>query len=81
MYKHSFINREKELSFLEKAYRSDRAELIVIYGRRRVGKTELVKKAINNKKAILNIWIIEYCSYSCVFCFYCYRWHPPKPRA
>ena len=46
-----FINRERELSSLQEAFRSDRAELIVIYGRRRIGKTELIKKAISGKKA------------------------------
>ena len=46
-----FINRESELSSLQEAFRSDRAELIVIYGRRRIGKTELIKKAIRGKKA------------------------------
>lgn len=46
-----FINREKELSFLQEAFNSDRAEFIVIYGRRRIGKTELIKKGIQGKKA------------------------------
>ena len=46
-----FVNRESELSSLQEAFRSDRAELIVIYGRRRIGKTELIKKAIHGKKA------------------------------
>jgi AAA+ ATPase superfamily predicted ATPase len=34
----TFINRSKELSFLEERYRSPRAELIVVYGRRRVAR-------------------------------------------
>lgn len=46
-----FINREQELSILQEAFRSDRAELIVIYGRRRIGKTELIKEVIYGKKA------------------------------
>ena len=46
-----FVNRESELSSLQEAFCSDRAELIVIYGRRRIGKTELIKKAIRGKKA------------------------------
>jgi len=37
-----FINREKEKEFLEGAYKSGRAEMIVLYGRRRIGKTELI---------------------------------------
>ena len=46
-----FVNRERELSDLQVAFRSDRAELIVIYGRRRIGKTELIKEAIRGRKA------------------------------
>ncbi len=38
-----FINRTAELANLEERYRSDRAELFVLYGRRRVGKTELLR--------------------------------------
>ncbi len=37
-----FINRNAELEFLESRYNSKTSELIVIYGRRRIGKTELV---------------------------------------
>ena len=33
-----FIGRERELSSLEKLYRSDKFEFAVVYGRRRVGK-------------------------------------------
>lgn len=36
-----FIGRVQELKFLESRYQSNQGELIVIYGRRRVGKTEL----------------------------------------
>jgi uncharacterized protein len=38
-----FINRKKELDLLTAMYRSNRAELFVLYGRRRVGKTELLR--------------------------------------
>jgi uncharacterized protein len=37
-----FVNRVSELALLEKHYHSNRAELFVLYGRRRVGKTELL---------------------------------------
>lgn len=47
-----FIGREYELNTLEKLYTSDKFEFAVIYGRRRVGKTELIKHFIDNKKAI-----------------------------
>ncbi len=46
-----FVNRERELEFLENCYKSDYSEFIVLYGRRRVGKTELIQKFIENKKA------------------------------
>jgi len=38
-----FIDRKEELASLEARYRSGRAELFVLYGRRRVGKTELLR--------------------------------------
>jgi len=36
-----FINREKEISFLEKLYLNKQSDLSILYGRRRVGKTKL----------------------------------------
>nr|CCE70587.1 TPA: ATPase [Pyrococcus abyssi GE5] len=39
-----FIDREDELEFLRKRWSSGRAELIIIYGRRRIGKTYLLQK-------------------------------------
>ena len=47
-----FINRERELEFLNQRYKSGRKEIIIIYGRRRVGKTELIKEFIKDKDAI-----------------------------
>jgi AAA+ ATPase superfamily predicted ATPase len=44
-----FAGREEELSFLEKHYTSNSAEFVVIYGRRRIGKTELTIKFSKNK--------------------------------
>jgi len=38
-----FINREAELAQLERLHASSHAELFVLYGRRRVGKTELLR--------------------------------------
>lgn len=45
-----FIGRQRELETLEKEYRRDSA-FVVVYGRRRVGKTTLIKKFIKNKCA------------------------------
>jgi AAA+ ATPase superfamily predicted ATPase len=39
-----FINRKYELEFLRRAYREDKSQFIVLYGKRRVGKTSLVKE-------------------------------------
>lgn len=47
-----FIGRTNELNFLEKAYSSDKAEFIVLYGRRRIGKTELLKAFTENKPTV-----------------------------
>ncbi|EHP71330.1 ATPase, partial [Metallosphaera yellowstonensis MK1] len=32
-----FVDRKRELEFLEQRYKEDGAQLIVIYGRRRIG--------------------------------------------
>lgn len=48
----SFINRKEELGALNSRARSGRPECIPIYGRRRVGKTELIKQFCRNKKTI-----------------------------
>ncbi|MGN0182108.1 MAG: ATP-binding protein [Candidatus Ornithomonoglobus sp.] len=47
-----FIGRERELSALDRLYRSSKFEFAVIYGRRRVGKTALINKFIDDKNAI-----------------------------
>ena len=46
----NFINREKELETLNKEYKKDNS-FVVLYGRRRVGKTTLIKEFIKGKKA------------------------------
>ena len=45
--KSRFINREAELEFLRKKYRSGKAELIIVYGRRRIGKTYLLQRFLS----------------------------------
>ena len=44
-----FIDREKELAFLEERWRTAGSQFIILWGKRRVGKTELVKQFIKNK--------------------------------
>ena len=45
-----FVDRKEEFAFLEEAYRKDKSQMIVMYGRRRVGKTCLLQKFIKGKK-------------------------------
>jgi hypothetical protein len=47
-----FIGRTEELQSLTKNYNSSRYECAIIYGRRRVGKTELISKFVKNKRHI-----------------------------
>ncbi|MGB9722183.1 MAG: ATP-binding protein [bacterium] len=48
----TFIDREKELKFLVDKWSEPKAQLIVLWGKRRVGKTEIVKQFIKDKPAI-----------------------------
>lgn len=47
-----FVNRVSELKILETRYASGKAEFFVLYGRRRVGKTELLTRFCEGKPAI-----------------------------
>jgi len=47
-----FVNRKQELEFLERKWEEKRAQLIIIYGRRRVGKTMLLKEFLKEKKGV-----------------------------
>jgi len=47
-----FVNRISELNLLEKRYASGQAEFFVLYGRRRVGKTELLAHFCEGKRTI-----------------------------
>ena len=47
-----FIGRKNELKILEDLYQSNNFELMVMYVRRRVGKTTLISKFSENKKYI-----------------------------
>ncbi|MCQ2154861.1 MAG: ATP-binding protein [Bacteroidales bacterium] len=43
------IGRKAEIAELKKIYSSDRPEFVVVYGRRRVGKTFLIKQALKDR--------------------------------
>jgi AAA+ ATPase superfamily predicted ATPase len=47
--KQALVGRQQELIVLEKAYQSNEAELVAVFGRRRVGKTFLVRAAYKGK--------------------------------
>lgn len=48
----NFIDRNPEMKFLESEYSRTGSSLVVIYGRRRIGKTELISEFIKNKNSI-----------------------------
>ena len=50
-----FIDREGELNSLERFWKNEEEQLLVIYGKRRIGKTELIKQFIKDK---LNIYFL-----------------------
>lgn len=50
-----FANRQSELAFLEERFRDPRPQLIVIYGRRRTGKTALVREFLNRHGGIYHL--------------------------
>lgn len=47
-----FVDREQEMATLQSEYGRDGSGLVVLYGRRRVGKTTLISEFIKNKKAL-----------------------------
>src|SRR5688572_8332544 len=47
-----FLGRERELAFLDDLHASNRPELFVLYGRRRVGKTELLQQFAAKHRAV-----------------------------
>ena len=47
-----FVNREEELRAFETWWEEKGAQLIIVYGKRRVGKTELIKQFMKGKPAV-----------------------------
>ena len=47
-----FVDRELEMETLQNEYERDGSALVVLYGRRRVGKTTLISEFIKDKKAL-----------------------------
>jgi AAA+ ATPase superfamily predicted ATPase len=46
------IGRKEEQIILQDFYDSNRSEFLAIYGRRRIGKTYLIRQFFNNKNCI-----------------------------
>ena len=47
-----FVDREQEMETLQSEYEKDGSALVVLYGRRRVGKTTLISEFIKDKNAL-----------------------------
>jgi AAA+ ATPase superfamily predicted ATPase len=47
-----FVDRDRELLFLEEQLAEKKASFVVLYGRRRVGKTALISRFIRKKRAL-----------------------------
>ena len=63
MTESEFFGRTGELEVLDDALRSSRAEMAIVYGRRRVGKTALIQKFLKDKEAFFytaRSWKDEY---------------------
>jgi hypothetical protein len=54
-----FVNREAELARLRDCYESDDAEMVVIFGRRRLGKTELVRQSVSDRDGVVSYQATE----------------------
>ena len=54
-----FVNRVKELQLLNDEYKEEGFRFSVLYGRRRVGKTTLLKVYIQNKESIYFLVTLE----------------------
>ena len=54
-----FVGRENELRLLEDAYRSAKDELVVLYGRRRIGKSRLVRHFAGGKASFYSFEALE----------------------
>jgi len=50
-----FIDRDEELSLLEREWQGAGGRLVILYGRRRIGKTRLIDEFIRGKRGIIYI--------------------------
>lgn len=53
-----FINRDAELTFLETHIVTHKPQLLIFYGRRRIGKTELLVRFMKSRPDIPSIYFL-----------------------
>ena len=54
-----FVDRDAELDILADSYESDTAKFVVLYGRRRLGKSELVRQSLANRDDAIYYQAVE----------------------
>ena len=54
----TFVDRESELTFMDECWKKKNT-FLPIYGRRRVGKTRLIKEFIRNKPAVEGTFLAQ----------------------
>ena len=54
-----FVGRKRELQLLDNLWASSNAELLILYGRRRVGKTRLLTHWLDKTQPRLIFWVAE----------------------
>lgn len=59
MYKAAFVGRSRELEVLDNLWQSARATLLILYGRRRVGKTRLLTHWLQTHDGEGLYWVAE----------------------
>ena len=55
----ALIGREKEIRIIKNCYESDRSEFVAVYGRRRIGKTYLIKELFEDKFTFFSTGILN----------------------
>ena len=53
-----FVDREAEIKTLQSEYQRGGSALVILYGRRRLGKTTLITEFIKDKKALF-FWQVK----------------------
>lgn len=59
MDKKPFVGRDRELQVLDELWLSQKAEFLILYGRRRVGKTRLLKTWAERSQARVFYWVAD----------------------